>query len=45
MTPASRAQAFAGRFADVRISVLPEVGHMMMAEDPVATLAAMKAIL
>jgi pimeloyl-ACP methyl ester carboxylesterase len=45
MTPASRARAFAGRFADVRITVLPQVGHMMMGEDPVATLAAMRTIL
>src|SRR6266852_1991479 len=45
MTPAARAQAFAGRFADARIALLPEAGHMMMAEDPVATLAAMRTIL
>ena len=45
MTPAARARAFADRFADARITVLPEVGHMMTAEDPVATLAAMRTIL
>lgn len=45
MTPAARARAFAERFADARITVLPEVGHMMTAEDPVATLAAMRTVL
>jgi pimeloyl-ACP methyl ester carboxylesterase len=45
MTPAARARAFADRFADMRVTVLPEVGHMMTAEDPVATLAAMRTIL
>jgi pimeloyl-ACP methyl ester carboxylesterase len=45
MTPASRGQGFAGRLADVRIAVLPEVGHMMMIEDPVASLAALRTLL
>ena len=45
MTPPARAQAFASRFADARITVLPAIGHMMTAEDPVAALTAMRAIL
>jgi pimeloyl-ACP methyl ester carboxylesterase len=45
MTPASRAKAFAERFADVRVTIVPETGHSMMAEEPVATLAAMRTIL
>lgn len=45
MTPASRARAFAERFADVRIIVLPQIGHLMTAEDPAAALAAMRTIL
>jgi pimeloyl-ACP methyl ester carboxylesterase len=45
MTPAARGQAFAGRFADARIALLPEVGHMMMIEDPPATLAALRTII
>ena len=45
MTPASRARPFAERFADARITVLPRVGHSMMAEDPVAVLAAMRTVL
>ena len=45
MTPAPRARAFASGFADARIVVLPSVGHLMMIEDPPATLAAMRTIL
>jgi pimeloyl-ACP methyl ester carboxylesterase len=45
MTPASRAQAFAPKFADARVIVLPAIGHMMTAEDPVATLSAMRTVL
>jgi pimeloyl-ACP methyl ester carboxylesterase len=45
MTPAPRAQAFAGKFADARVSVLPAIGHLMTAEDPVAVLAAMRTVL
>ncbi|HKW54044.1 MAG TPA: hypothetical protein VJO12_10145, partial [Stellaceae bacterium] len=45
MTPASRAKAFAGRFADVRVTVVPETGHSMTAEEPVAVLAAMRTVL
>jgi pimeloyl-ACP methyl ester carboxylesterase len=45
MTPAARGQAFARGIAEARITLLPEIGHMMMAEDPVRTLAAMRTIL
>jgi pimeloyl-ACP methyl ester carboxylesterase len=45
MTPAAGARAFADRFARARITMLPETGHLMMAEDPVATLAALRTIL
>ena len=45
MTPAARGQAFAGRFADGRAAVLPGVGHMMMIEEPTATLAALRTLL
>src|SRR5690349_20138743 len=45
MTPASRAQAFAGKFANARATVLPAIGHMMTTEDPVAVLAAMRTVL
>ena len=45
MTPAGRAQAFAARFADARIAVLPEAGHMLMIEDPVTSLAALRTVL
>lgn len=45
MTPASRARAFAARFADCRIAQLPEAGHMMMIEDPTAVLAALRTVL
>jgi pimeloyl-ACP methyl ester carboxylesterase len=45
MTPAARGQAFARAIAEARITLLPEIGHMMMAEDPVRTLAAMRTIL
>jgi pimeloyl-ACP methyl ester carboxylesterase len=45
MTPAARGEAFAGRFAAARVTVLPAVGHMMMLEAPQATLAALRTIL
>ena len=45
MTPASRGKALAERFAHARVTVLPGIGHMMMAEDPPATLAALRTIL
>jgi pimeloyl-ACP methyl ester carboxylesterase len=45
MTPAGRGQAFAGRFADARVALIPDVGHMMMLEDPPATLAALRRVL
>jgi pimeloyl-ACP methyl ester carboxylesterase len=45
MTPPARGQAFAGRFAQARVSVLAGVGHMMMLEDPAATLTALRTLL
>jgi len=45
MTPAAKGKAFAERIAGARVTVLPGVGHMMMIEDPVATLAALKTVL
>ena len=45
MTPASRAEAFAGKFAAARVTLLPAIGHIMTAEDPVAVLAAMRTLL
>jgi pimeloyl-ACP methyl ester carboxylesterase len=45
MTPAAKGKAFAERIAGARVTVLPGVGHMMMIEDPMATLAALKTVL
>jgi pimeloyl-ACP methyl ester carboxylesterase len=45
MTPAARGKGFAGRLADARVAVLPEAGHMMMVEDPVGTLSALRTLL
>jgi pimeloyl-ACP methyl ester carboxylesterase len=45
MTPAAAARAFADRLGAARIIVLPGTGHLMTAEEPVATLAAMRTIL
>ena len=45
MTPAAKGQAFAERIAGADVTVLPGVGHMMMIEDPMATLAALKTVL
>ena len=45
MTPPSRGAAFAERFAAPRVTILPGIGHMMMLEDPTATLDALKAVL
>jgi pimeloyl-ACP methyl ester carboxylesterase len=45
MTPAAKGRAFAERIAGARVTVLPGIGHMMMIEDPSATLAALKTIL
>jgi pimeloyl-ACP methyl ester carboxylesterase len=45
MTPAAKGKAFAERIAGARVTVLPGVGHMMMIEDPTATLAALKTVL
>ena len=45
MTPAPRGEAFAARIAGSRVVVLPGIGHMMMMEDPGATLRALREIL
>lgn len=45
MTPASRAKDFARHLAQARVVVLPGVGHLMTAESPAATLAAIREIL
>jgi pimeloyl-ACP methyl ester carboxylesterase len=45
MTPPAPALAFADGRAAWQIAVLPEVGHMMMIEDPSATLAALRTLL
>jgi pimeloyl-ACP methyl ester carboxylesterase len=45
MTPPARAQAFAPRFADARVQVLPGAGHLLMLEEPAATLAALRTVL
>jgi len=45
MTSASRAQTFVRSFGDARVALLPKAGHLMPAEDPVATLAAMRTVL
>ena len=45
MTPAARAKAFAVTFADARIAELPQAGHLMLIEDPVMTLVAMRTVL
>lgn len=45
MTPASRGRDFVKHITGARVTVLPGIGHMMMIEDPVATLAALKTVL
>jgi pimeloyl-ACP methyl ester carboxylesterase len=45
MTPAAKGRAFAERMSGARVTVLPGIGHMMMIEEPVATLAALKTVL
>jgi pimeloyl-ACP methyl ester carboxylesterase len=42
MTPAAKAAPFARAFKEARLEILPNAGHMMMAEDPSATLAALR---
>jgi pimeloyl-ACP methyl ester carboxylesterase len=44
MTPPGKAIAFARAFRAGRSTVLPGSGHMMMLEDPAATLAALKEV-
>ncbi len=44
MTPAAKAVDFARAFAAGRSEVLPRVGHMMMLEDPMRTLAALREV-
>jgi pimeloyl-ACP methyl ester carboxylesterase len=45
MTPPVPAKGFASRIAESRVAVLPGVGHMVMTEDPAATLAALRTVL
>jgi pimeloyl-ACP methyl ester carboxylesterase len=45
MTPPGRAKAFAGSFSAVRIVELPQAGHSMLSEEPVASLAALRTVL
>jgi pimeloyl-ACP methyl ester carboxylesterase len=45
MTPAATAAPFAAAFAAGRTTILPGTGHLMMVEDPAATLAALKTII
>jgi pimeloyl-ACP methyl ester carboxylesterase len=42
MTPAAKAAPFARAFKEARLEILPNAGHMMMVEDPTATLAALR---
>jgi pimeloyl-ACP methyl ester carboxylesterase len=42
MAPAAKAAPFARAFKEARLEVLPGAGHMMMLEDPTATLAALR---
>jgi pimeloyl-ACP methyl ester carboxylesterase len=42
MTPAAKTAPFARAFKEARLEVLPNAGHMMMVEDPTATLAALR---
>lgn len=44
MTPPGKALAFVGAFAKGRSRVLAGAGHMMMLEDPAATLAALREV-
>ena len=45
MTSAAKGRAFAEHIAGATVTILPGVGHMMMIEDPRATLAALKGVL
>ncbi|HUH83612.1 MAG TPA: alpha/beta hydrolase [Stellaceae bacterium] len=45
MTPPARGRELAALIAKARIAELPEAGHMMMLEEPVAALKALQAIL
>jgi pimeloyl-ACP methyl ester carboxylesterase len=42
MAPAAKAAPFVRAFKEARLKVLPSAGHMMMLEDPTATLAALR---
>jgi pimeloyl-ACP methyl ester carboxylesterase len=42
MAPAAKTAPFARAFKAARLEVLPNAGHMMMVEDPTATLAALR---
>lgn len=45
MTPSPKGAAFAKNFSNARVTILPEAGHMMMAEQPSLSLNSLKAIL
>jgi pimeloyl-ACP methyl ester carboxylesterase len=45
MAPPARAQAFAPGFAESRVVVLPGAGHLLMIEEPAATLAGLRTVL
>lgn len=45
MTPAKAARKLAGAFADGQVQVLPDCGHMMMAEQPAMVRAALRSLL
>jgi pimeloyl-ACP methyl ester carboxylesterase len=45
MTPSARGRELAALIAEARVEMLPEAGHMMMLEEPVAVLSALQTIL
>jgi pimeloyl-ACP methyl ester carboxylesterase len=45
MTPAAEGRRFGASFAERRIEVLEDAGHMMMLEQPAATLALLREVL
>jgi pimeloyl-ACP methyl ester carboxylesterase len=45
MTPAARGRELAALIAEARVEMLPEAGHMMMLEEPIAVLTALQTIL
>ena len=45
LTPAAQGRLFIGKFADARLALLPEAGHLMILEEPEVTRAAMLTVL